>query len=133
MTFKYLISLFGCISSVHRGNIIYILFGRCTECATRVFLLFPPSEHRAQCYALLDKYAPEIVRHTGVQQQRLLALKRLLDIVVLFQSAFLSLAGSLLAWVSFFECIPRSLADCISRADRVHIEKRAFGQRGKRK
>jgi len=99
-----------------------------------VFLLFPPSEHRAQCYALLDKYAPEIVRHTGVQQQqRLLALKQ----AAIGHSGFvslrisLSLFCSLLAGLGFFfrECIPRSLV-CSRIAfhapDRVLIEKSAL-------
>jgi hypothetical protein len=102
-----------------------------------VFLLFPPSEHRAQCYALLDKYAPEIVRQTGVQHA--LAAKAVSLGAVIGHSGFVSVGISLsrcwlLAWVSFFECIPRSwIAFHAPTAFALKQQKRLSGGAGERK
>jgi hypothetical protein len=125
---------FNCISSLQ--YLTYILFGRGALDVQRVvFLLFPPSEHRAQCYALLDKYAhlKSSGTPTGVeQQQRLLALKQAAIGHSGFVSLRISLSLLLLAWVSFFECIPRSFARsriAFHAPDRVHIEKKVLSAR----
>lgn len=117
---NFLICLFGCISSLHMGNNITI-FGWCTWCATCVFLLFPPSEHRAQCYALLDKYAPEIVRQTGVQHHALAAKAVSLEAAI-GHSGFVSVGISLS--LSLAGCWPGFLFLSASLARGLHFTRR---------
>lgn len=76
----------------------------------RVFLSFPPSEHRAQCYALLDKYAPENGRQTAFIQHALAAKAVSLEAAI-GHSGFVSVRISLFLAAGlgfFFECIPRA-------------------------